>query len=281
MVARARAAQPPSLEPPTLLDGQAAGYRVCLYPQSGEASITRCAPRRADGDPRIDRSSPDRLRENAVRAGKRAKSHVRRYSRANRCRFLWTFTYGEASRTLAEAGADMDRLLRALRETFGRLPFVAVAEPHPGGHGYHWHAGTNRRLPHKVVARLWGHGWVWVGDPGKLPGRVSPRKLAAYLAKYVAKSVTADGPAAGVSGREHGQHRYRVSQGFTPAKISFPVELARDGYEWLHLRYGQHDLVCSFSFRENGPTDGWFLSFPDRCLCPPPTGDEPPQLRAA
>lgn len=266
------------LEPTPLLDPNLGKVVLSLYGTAGEASIVlRHGRGRAPGNvPINEQVRRDRANQEHDR---RARSKVRRYCRHNRSRFLWTLTYAQPCRTMDQAGADIDDFLRGVREEFGRIPLVAVCEPHPGGHGYHWHFAASSFLPIKKIRKIWGHGHVHVGDPGKLRAKVSPRKLAGYLAKYVGKSLDDDDAGATVEPRRRGQHRYRLTQGFSPERTVMYFATRADAYTWLHLNYGQHDQYALFSVIGDGPDDGSWFSFPDRCfkrIAPPGTAPAGP-----
>ena len=135
-----------SLESRALLDGPREEYVCTLYPEAGEASIVRRThPEKAtQRRPALDPDELEREREEA--AVRRARSKVRRYTRANRCRYLWTLTFRAAVRDYGEACTSFDGFLRRLREKYGRIPLVAVPEPQQAGHAWHWHFGSQRKL---------------------------------------------------------------------------------------------------------------------------------------
>jgi hypothetical protein len=185
-------------------------------------------------------------------------------------RFLWTLTYAQEPATRAEVTRDCRRFLKRVGEHFGRVPLIAVIEEGGANGRLHVHFAAARFLSIEKVRRCWRRGIVHVGDPRKLPGRVPVRRLAAYLAKYVAKElddIAADGP----KQRAKGEHRYLVTQGFTPAAWS--LRYGRVGYAYERLRglYGEPDAMCSFGEWQAGGIYGIWFSFPDRLCHPAPS----------
>lgn len=187
---------------------------------------------------------------------------MRRYCRANRLRFLWTLTYAEAASSRAACGADWQEFSRAVRRNCGRLPLVAVIERGSLNGRLHLHFATDRRIPVGLIRHLWHRGRIHVGDPGKLRGRVPPRRLAAYLAKYVAKSVddAADELAAGLAA---GRHRYYLSQGFSPVCWRTRYGTVQYALAYLELVIGKPDVAIEFDLRPESPVYGWWFGWPD------------------
>jgi hypothetical protein len=245
----------------------APGGNTCLklYPTAGEATVTH-APARSRGAAGARRPLGDGLPSApCVAHGTRAKGRIRRYTRANRLRFLWTLTYGKEPRSRKQVTQDLRRFFRRLAATFGRLPLAVVIETGSATGRLHVHFAAPRFLSYEKVKRAWGHGIVDVGDPRKLPGRVPPRRLAAYLAKYVAKQageVAQDNP----KDRAKGEHRYLVTQGFTPVACRGRYRSAREAKAHLHRLYGQPDVVIPFGNPDVDLIYGVWCSFPDHLL---------------
>jgi hypothetical protein len=165
---------------------------------------------------------------------------------------------------LAVAAAVADFQVR-LRERFGHVWFLLVPEPHPGGHGWHLHGATNRTFDYKVIASLWGRGFVWVGDHGKRRKRWAARDLAGYLSKYVTK-VLADGALHGCQERPAGSHRYWVTQGFEPECLRKQFRTFAGAALWVLKHYGSWDEEWNLAEFEDLPVEGFAWRFPDRCL---------------
>lgn len=195
-------------------------------------------------------------------AARRAKGKVRRYCRSNRLRFLWTLTYAQEAACRAACGADWAEFARSLRRNLGRLPLVAVIERGTLNGRLHLHFATDRRIPVELVRHLWHRGRIHVGDPGKLRGRVPPRRLAAYLAKYVAKSVeeAADEQLAGAA---VGRHRYFLSQGFSPVCWRTRYSHVDYAVAYIELIIGCPDTAIEFDLRPDSPVFGWWFGWPD------------------
>ena len=114
-----------SLEHAPLLDGGEARYAVAIWPQAGEAAVVRLTGAGGDGPVPTPEQLAKRPERNAQAHARRAKGRIRRYIRANRCRFMWTFTERADVRDFDEACEHVDAFLRALRETFGAEPVLA------------------------------------------------------------------------------------------------------------------------------------------------------------
>ena len=116
---------------------------------------------------------------------------------------------------------------------------------------------------------MWARGIVHVGDPRKLPGRVPPRRLAAYLSKYVTKQhVSEDGEL--LEDRAPGEHRYFITQGFTPTTWRFRVRTIGQADELLRMLIGEPDVRVDLTGVGEWVLAGEWLSYPDACLHPPP-----------
>lgn len=262
------------LEYRSLLPSQEGEAYVRLYPTAGEACAVqvpwwlqaRPAPRAGAST----RSSPRQCASNA----RRAAAAVRRSTRANGGRFLWTLTYAAEPSTRAEIVRHLRRFFEDVQGTYGRLWLLAVIEEGAEMGRFHVHFAAGRFLGVEKIRRLWGRGHVFVGDPRRLPGKVNPRKLAAYLAKYVGKALAGD------TGDEHlvddaderrrrrrdGAHRYFVTQGYQPAVIQFRHwDLAR-ALGWLHQVYGAPDYSVAWEDDAIGGVCGVWNSYPDSAI---------------
>lgn len=223
-------------------------------------------PSRDAGKKSSWRSSPVRTPEEiSVDSARRAKGRMRRQIRKNRGRFLWTFTYETAVYDYDQVVADVGSLLVNLRESEGHVWIILVAEPHPGGHGWHVHAATNRWIDHAAMHSYWGKGWVWVGDHAHKHKKWVTRELAGYLAKYAAKGLT-DDRLFGCGARPPGAHRFWVTQGFEPQKVRKAFRLMRDAALWVLKHYGPWDHEVILGETMDVPVEGFWWEFPDKYL---------------
>lgn len=263
-------AHPPrtrSLDLPTLLVPGGDYVALTLYPDAGEATLVHI-PRRSDkprpGELELENAAP---RNRDLDSALRARGEIRRSIRRNRGRFLWTLTFAEATYDVGAVAVAVAAFLVRLRETFGRIWFIAVPEPHPGGHGWHVHGAANRFLPIEKVWACWQKGWCWVGDHNHANKTMATRKLAGYLAKYVTK-VIAGCELYGCQPRRKGQHRYYVTQGFEPQRVSKAFRTIRQGLLWLLKHYGVWDMDGDLPGERDIPVVGVWLRFPDRYCRP-------------
>lgn len=194
---------------------------------------------------------------------------MRRYVRANRLKRLWTLTYRRVPADRAGVIRDLRQFFERVRFQFGKLPLVAVVERGDLRGRLHVHFAADRFLPIRKMYRCWPHGNIDIGDPGRLAGRVGVRQLAAYLAKYVAKQVD-DGDGQGEQCRAEGEHRYLVSQGFTPTAYRLRYGTFTEAHERMLGLYGQPDVAIAFGDWDTDPAYGMWFSFPDHVLHPSP-----------
>lgn len=165
-----------------------------------------------------------RVRDVPEESGRRAARVVRRLARYFEARFMWTFTFP------GEGVHEYDRAYRAISTLMHHGPVewrktwvCAVPEPHPEGHGFHWHVLVSRRCTKDVLraVRVW---WTNLCYSREYGGYVRPeyrcyvqvhvkrwasgRKAGGYAGKYVAKSI----------GEGHippGRHRYLRAEHLT------------------------------------------------------------------
>lgn len=209
-------------------------WTLNVYPDAGEAGGCLIVPRRAGPspvhEPDLDalafateigghvpqgvagESEPTR---SELEAARRAKVKIRRYCAANRLNRFITLTYRPPGcRDQAAFRADIAAFFKVLRRELGGsdMPYMWVAEWHPGGHGLHAHAAVSRYISRGVLTRAWPHGFVHIKLIGDLPvgsgAWEESRRCGRYLGKYVAKSLHGE--------RWAGLHRYEVAQGFQP-----------------------------------------------------------------
>ena len=208
------------------------GLKVRLYPGAGEATlcegwrsdepppspeganrVARTAPRPV---PAPDRYAPDTAEANDERAERRARGKVRRFATDNGCTRLLTVTRADQTHDVRVMLDALAQFQRRLRQRYPGLVWVRALERHKSG-AVHAHYAISHRLDHATVARLWGHGFVWLSPKTrtKRGGREDARVTARYVAKYVGKEGVREGA---------GGHRYEVRQGFQPATLEFWAE---------------------------------------------------------
>jgi hypothetical protein len=200
-------------------------WALSLYPDAGEGGGCLSVPRRvaAWGG----RPDPERAAEEA---GRRARAKIRRYAAANRLNRLGTLTYaGEGCHEPLQLRLDVAAFFRGLREGVGSaLPYLWVAQWHPGGHGLHAHFAVGRFVPRGLIERAWGRGFVHIKLLDGLPVGSGPleeaRRAAGYLARYVGRELDDARRAAGL-------HRYEVAQGFQPERVEVYGRSAEDVIE--------------------------------------------------
>jgi hypothetical protein len=165
--------------------------------------------------------SEEAAAESARRAGMRAKAKVRRYSKANGLTRLWTLTFAPEHLPADRAGAMAAgaAFVRRLRRELGG-PFAYVLVPERGTKGtkrLHLHLATGFYIPMNLLNDTWGQGWVYAQNLGD--GGEDVRKVAARVATYVAKYVEKTFEEVAAAGRQRGEHRYEVGQGFQPESV--------------------------------------------------------------
>lgn len=238
--------------------------RVRLYPGAGEATLSegwrsdepsdiheRPANRVARTRPRLtpNETTPEIAAADQERAERRARGRVRRFATDNACTRLLTVTRADQSHSPKVMLASLAEFQRRLRERWPRLVWVRTLERHKSG-AIHAHYAISARLDHATVARMWGHGFVWLSPKTrtKRGGREDARVTARYVAKYVGKA----------SVREGAGHRYEVRQGFQPAALEFWAE------DLAEARAISSDVM---GYRE--PTYAWSSSGEADWLGPP------------
>lgn len=265
----------PSLEEPALLSRPGERWLLKRYVTAGEAVIAWVWPsgERQPGlaEPVDEEPNPDREPE----YGRRARGRARRWIRANRCAYMWTLTFRDRQLDYDAVAQAVDRLLRRLAEAdwgprSGRMTrhltsnpkMLLIAEPHPGGHGWHVHGATDTYLAHAKMEKMWGEGYVFVTRPKTGRRAWSPRVLAAYLSKYLTKQLEPD-ELHGCRPRPAGAHRYWVTQGHDPEVIRTWHPTRGAAVAYLYLEYGRPDVEYELEARDQqGPAGLWF-AFPD------------------
>lgn len=161
------------------------------------------------------------------------------------------------------------RFFERFRRRFGKRPIVAVLERGGELGRWHVHLALNFYVDKRVLARLWGHGFVDIRKSKGQQARWRQRELAAYLAKYVSKTLE-EVPEEGAQESAGGEHRYLVTQGFSPGSWSLRYHRVGQAHERLLGLYGQPDMECPFGDWTEGLIFGIWYGFPDHVLHPPP-----------
>jgi hypothetical protein len=201
--------------------------------------------------------------------GVRAKGKVRRFARANRMDRLATLTYRHEPPNRKALCGDLRRFYERFQKRYGRRPILGVIERGEKNGRLHVHLALNFYVPKPILEALWGHGFVDIRGPAGRRSRWQQRALAQYLAKYVSKSVEADAQD-DAKERAQGEHRYLVTQGFTPKTYRLRYATQAAGVERMLGLYGHPDVTVPWGDPENDPIYGVFFAFPDRYLHPPP-----------
>jgi hypothetical protein len=258
-------ASPGSLEPRSLLPPDLGEIHLSLWPTAGEASVTVIPSWFAERGPAREQTDAERAAHKRSNASRAARA-VRLYCRANALPYLWTATYAVAREDRAEVVKDLRRFFELLQYHFGRMPIVAVIERgRRGTKRLHVHFAVPHWLPHDELVELWGHGFVWVGDPGKLSGQPGARKLSGYLAKYIRKQfMPQDGQA--VEEREDGRHRYHVSQGWAPECKRRRFWTVDQAATWLAQTYGQPGHVWPWTSQSMWGLAGFVVTYGDEVI---------------
>lgn len=124
------------------------------------------------------------------------------------------------------------RFFTGLAVHLGELAVVAVIERgSQGTRRLHVHLAMQGRVDHQEMEWLWGHGYVFYGDPNRHPGRSTVEKLAGYLAKYLGKELDDDAQADGDRGL--GDHRWYHTQVGTPQSTTHRFERPEAAEAWL------------------------------------------------
>jgi hypothetical protein len=208
----------------------------------------------------------------AAEACRRATKRTRRFAKAHRLFRLMTLTYaGEGQRSLIKAWEDYRAFRRRLEAQFPGIVTLAFPEPHPGGHGWHFHVLISEYVMKSLAATLWGHGFVDIRAGGVNRKQLSPGKAAAYCAKYIAKTADPDfAEHAGVAPRQLGRHRYRANGAPHP----IPITKIYDGplMAWqaaLDTFHAPPEYGLEFEI-EAADVSGYVFRWPERAWHPPP-----------
>jgi len=213
-----QAPEPPQIEPDEHggeADGpllELATHTVSAYPGCAEA-VSQIRPPTREKERRLRELDAVRISEvAAARAARgngigrersrcesrrRARTAIRRFCVANRCDHMWTFTLAPEFST--HSADELWRMVEAFRRAITAAGFpvwAIVPEAHPGGHGWHIHAGTPGFVPIETVRAAWPYGFVLVSYKAPkhqhrrtLSGAARARILANYLSCYIGKEV--------------------------------------------------------------------------------------------
>jgi hypothetical protein len=214
--------------------------------------------------------TPEELERDSAQ---RAKVRVRRWIRANKCAFMWTFTFRRAPTSYSEVGQAVDRFFRRLvsraSDSWGRNatppPFLIAPERGPKTGRWHCHGVTDRYVAHRVIEECWAEGFVFVSPAPNGAKHWAPRKLAAYISKYITKD-TGELLDDNSFGRPKGAHRYWVTQGRQPEEQDDYFVLLAPALSHLRRTYGDWDAAYVFGLDGEHPLIGVRLDFPDSCI---------------
>ena len=255
------------LEKTALLSRPPGEWACRLYPDAREGTLWRRLPP-PNGMPEVVLEPSDDARAAlAADSNRRAAGEVRRYIRANRLSYLWTFTFARAVYEYAVLTAIIDRFLDRLWDFGFRGALVLVPEPHPLGNGWHLHGAVAGFFRHKDMARLWGHGFVFVTGPrgGNRRGW-KPKKLSRYLSKYLAKQLDSE-ELAGCIPRPKGGHRYFRTQGHEPIVERWHFVDLVDALNFIERSMGKPARMVPMTTDGGFRPEGWWMEWDD-----PPAG---------
>lgn len=111
----------------------------------------------------------------------RSKRNLRRLIHANPdlCRFV-TLTYADNMTDRDRGFRDFKNFMKRLRYRFPDVKYISVVEYQDRG-AVHFHLLINLYIPHKMLEKIWGNGFVFIV-------LVRSRKKAAnYLKKYMSE----------------------------------------------------------------------------------------------
>jgi len=199
----------------------------------------------------------DRL-SSLLRAGRRARTVMRRLARANSMRYMTTLTVPTSGpRSREDCGALLRGFLRTeAGRRFFRFGWIAVLEPHKQG-GYHLHILHSNRLPAVLVRNQWTR--FMLDHRGyTLPSSTTfvrthekdwgtSRRAASYGCKYIAKSFGTGGDERGF-----GQHRYLRSQGLVECGVPLEFLSWEAATEWVK-GHTKPRMLSSFELPEYAP----------------------------
>lgn len=242
-------------------------WSATVYPEAAEATITLVSP--GVREPvELDLDDEERARRNHERATRRATTESRRFMVANRLRYMWVLTFASAQQgaeSRRECMREVAAFAERLRARFGKMPYWYSPEIHPGGHGWHVNFFIPKRLPHREIQPLWGHGIVWVKDwarDSRVRGAgvtfIDALRLAAqYGCKYASKDWSEEV-------LHGGAHRYEIAQGYKPRSISVRADSVGGGLRFAASFFGGRHPDNIWRSDESDDWDGppvWCVSW--------------------
>jgi hypothetical protein len=242
-----------------------------VYWTAGEATVwwpmeTAISDSGAKKKEQLEHDRADRAEE----LGRRAKGGCRRFARANKLRIMFTGTCRDECRDYGEFYRRWRIFERKLKRRYPWLVGLAVPEPQPGGHAWHWHLAVPHFLDIDVVQAFWCWGNVNVKGPPGLPGGAwNARKLAGYLAKYVAKGFEEELPA-GFTARPKGRRRYWTTHGHKPEPTRYEFPSMAYALAFLKRWWGPYRKPFPFGMGDLFRPEGFWLEVPDQYIRPPP-----------
>ena len=258
----------------------------------------RSGPLLEGGSTRGDLSprSPEELAENKQRAGRRAKSRVRRLIEANDLSRMLTLTFDtneEAkvrTRSLSRRGSGAvdnlqnwedaryyfglfsERVRRKCKKLGVSYDLIAVPERQKRG-VQHFHFATKLLFTHAEWLALWGYGTVWYsGGTGGRAGRRRENKdpgssvagVSSYMTKYLGKAFDEE-PSEDPAGpgqesfRSAGAARYHRSRSLVLPFEEYLIEPGDMSGFQEKLEEGGFEVVGEpLAIEKDGMTFGWW-----------------------
>lgn len=206
-----------------LLDGRTQSdqtWHAKLRQGAGVATLVR-----RGGGERTRGLPPESQRDLSMRSARRGRAEVRHYAAEQKLNRLVVLTFRDVV-SWDEAWAAFARFRRRMDYRLGREPWIATVERHRE-HGFHVNVLVGRRIAHRQLERLWGHGFVSItGWNGRRQG---PRERSRALADYVTKEWRAD-PVGATPPR---RHRYRRAHGFRAVVRRIESQTLGGAVRWL------------------------------------------------
>lgn len=253
-----------------------------------------CGSTRGDLSPRSPKASTEEeQRENKLRAGRRAKSRIRRKVEANNLGRMLSVTFDTnedakvRTRPLNRCGGEavddltsweearyyfrlfVERVRRKCKKEGLAYGLIAVEEVQKRG-VQHFHFATSLQFTHAEWLKLWGYGTVWYsGETGNRSSRrreardpgSSVAAVSSYLTKYLAKSfdeVEGDLVAGSVR-RTAGAARYHASRSLVLPFEEYLVEPGDMSAFQEKLQEGGFEIVGEpFPVEKDGHIFAWW-----------------------
>ncbi len=152
-------------------DFEAVYYRLGWKTNRGDATVSA----------RSARGESEYAKENRHKRIQKAKSTVRRLIKTYDLGRFVTLTFKENQKNVKEADHEFRKFMKRLLRRYPDFKYVAIREFQDRG-AVHYHMAINRFIEHAELAKIWGHGFVWIE---KKQG--DSRKMANYISKYLTK----------------------------------------------------------------------------------------------